>query len=107
VNRGYLLTRAHWCDGIAWQATCAGKLMRRCFAELTDDLADLIESVRETDLGRGIVVEMRVDPGRYLWPLFAWLHAHVGPVRRVETDAVLWGDPATESGSVRTVWLRG
>ena len=55
MNRGYLLTRAHWCDGIAWQAMCAGKLMRRLFAELSDDVADLIESVREADLGRGIV----------------------------------------------------
>lgn len=105
MTRSYLLTRAQWCDGIAWQAKAAGSLLRRLYSYMPENVLTLVEAARETDLGRGIVIELRVDTTAYLWPLFAWLHEYVGPVRQpVQSRQIVFGDPATERGAVRVVW---
>lgn len=104
MNRLYFDTRAKWAEGVAFTASKAAHLLRQLRDDLRDESVALIRTVRETDLGRGIVVECTVRSEDYVWPLLVDVDRIVGHAGRVTPHdrGVMFGDPS--KGAVRVVW---
>lgn len=106
MKRDYFEARAHFVDGIVETARQAASLLRQLGHDLSDDAIEPVRTVMETGLGRGVLVEVAVSTGDYLWPLYAGLYQVVEDKRvlvEYDINAVLFGSPAT--GAVRVRWI--